>query len=126
MAFYVENSGSICRPGRTLVRYEPEDGETEIAIPEGVTRIERKVFQNCENLISVKLPDSVRSVGSWAFEGCKNLREIVLPEQIVYFDDTAVRDYRNLKIRQGDLSFRVTEAFSHFALFRFLEAKDSD
>lgn len=72
MTFEIENG--------VLLKYIPEDGETAVVIPEGVTEIGREAFQKCENLTSVAIPESVVSIGDSAFYECTNLRQISLPD----------------------------------------------
>ncbi|MBQ7340080.1 MAG: leucine-rich repeat protein [Clostridia bacterium] len=52
------------------------DKLTEYTIPNGVKRIEDKMFQNCGSLTSIVIPNSVTSIGSYAFSGCTSLAKI--------------------------------------------------
>ena len=56
-----------------LVRYTPEPDETEVTVPDGVTEIGEKAFQECKTLTAVTLPDSVQIIGRFAFDECTNL-----------------------------------------------------
>lgn len=56
---------------------------TDIIIPNGVTGIGDCMFQDCENLKSVRIPDSVTSIGSWAFDDCTNLTSITIPNSVI-------------------------------------------
>ena len=49
---------------------------TEIAIPEGVTKIGYLAFHECESLADITIPDSVTKIGSAAFDGCQSLADI--------------------------------------------------
>ncbi len=49
------------------------EGEMDIVIPEGVTRLNTSAFENCINLRSISLPNSISEVGVYAFSGCENL-----------------------------------------------------
>ena len=55
---------------------------TSLAIPNGVTRIERCTFQGCTALTSVTIPDSVVSMGYSAFYECSSLTSITVPDGI--------------------------------------------
>ena len=55
---------------------------TSIVIPEGVTSIGYRAFENCSNLTSITIPSSVTSIGYSAFSGCRSLTEIVIPEGV--------------------------------------------
>lgn len=49
---------------------------TEVTIDEGVTRIGKKAFKNCQNFPSVTIPASVESVGENAFGSCAKLATV--------------------------------------------------
>ena len=52
--------------------YADENTEiTDLAIPDGVTRIGYNTFINCIALTSVKLPKSLTEIGNYAFAGCR-------------------------------------------------------
>lgn len=97
MAFTIENG--------VLTKYIPEDGETEIVIPKGVTVIgnipqngfggtiiERllhwngikkpEVFRGCTHLTRVVLPEGVTMTGDRSFRDCTGLTAAVLPESL--------------------------------------------
>ena len=50
--------------------------EGNLVIPEGVKKIRKYAFYNCEGLTSVTIPNSVTSIGAKAFYDCYNLQEI--------------------------------------------------
>lgn len=47
-----------------------------LIIPEGITRIGKSLFENCDALESVVLPKEVVSIGDHAFAYCRNLRSV--------------------------------------------------
>ena len=51
---------------------------TSITIPDGVTAIPYKSFQNCSGLTSVTIPGSVTNIGESAFSGCTELTSIIV------------------------------------------------
>ncbi len=53
-----------------------------IDIPEGVTSIGKKAFQECEKLLSINIPDSVVSIGVQAFNKCKSLKSLTIPGNV--------------------------------------------
>ncbi len=61
-----------------LVKYTPEPGETEVTVPDGVTEIGEKAFQECKTLTAVTLPNNVRIIRDAAFERCANLVSVEL------------------------------------------------
>ena len=55
---------------------------TEVALPYGVTKIEKQAFLYCRNLKTMVLPATVTSIGEGAFEGCQELLQMVVPEGV--------------------------------------------
>ena len=53
-----------------------------ITIKEGVTKIGKDAFINCENLENVEIPDSVTEIGRSAFKGCTGLTSITIPDRV--------------------------------------------
>ena len=56
---------------KILVGYNGE--ETDLTLPNNVTKIYALAFYNCDSLTSIVIPDSVTSIGSHAFYDCSNL-----------------------------------------------------
>lgn len=61
--------------------------KTEVTIPlmingKSVSRIGKRCFYNCKNLVSVTIPEGVNSIGSFAFDGCVSLERINIPNSI--------------------------------------------
>lgn len=46
---------------------------TELVIPEGMTMIGQRAFQNCDKLVEITIPDTVISIESGAFTFCDSL-----------------------------------------------------
>ncbi len=49
---------------------------TDLVIPDGVTEIKSRAFQNCTSLKCVTIPSSVERIESSAFYGCSNLETV--------------------------------------------------
>lgn len=60
-----------------LKKYTGPGGD--VVIPDGVTRIGKEAFKECENLTGIVIPDSVTSIGRNAFYGT-SLTTISLPK----------------------------------------------
>ncbi|MBQ7815283.1 MAG: leucine-rich repeat protein, partial [Thermoguttaceae bacterium] len=52
----------------------------EVAIPEGVERIENGFFWRRSEIETIRLPKSLRSIGDRAFYRCESLKHVVVPE----------------------------------------------
>ena len=63
---------------------------TSIKLPEGVTSIGNSAFAECNNLASVDLPASVTSLGVCAFDGCSSLKKIIIPDSVTFIDEYAI------------------------------------
>ena len=55
---------------------------TSVTIPEGVTEIGDRAFEDCKSLSSVVIPEGVTGIGGCAFKGCKSLSSVVIPEGV--------------------------------------------
>lgn len=51
---------------------------TSITIPEGVTTIENRAFENCTEVVSASIPNSVTTIDWEAFSGCESLTNVTL------------------------------------------------
>ena len=71
---------SISKIGNNAFR---GSGLVEVSVPEGVTVIEERTFQECADLVTVSLPASVtRIAGHAAFQGCGSLRSVNIPQGV--------------------------------------------
>ena len=55
---------------------------TSITIPAGVTSIGNGAFSNCSGLTSITIPESVTSIGYDAFYKCSSLTSIIIPSSV--------------------------------------------
>ena len=51
---------------------------TSITIPNSVTYIGERAFDNCSSLTSITIPNSVTYIGERAFDNCSSLNEVIL------------------------------------------------
>ena len=68
-----------------------------VVIPEGVTSIAARAFEDAKWLQSISLPSSLETLGEGVFKGCISLKEIVLPENIKKIPTRLFSDCINLK-----------------------------
>ena len=72
-------------------------GVTEVIIPDGVTTIGDKAFQNCSRLTSIVIPDSVTSIGDYAFFDCESLTSVVIPGNVTSINFYAFKNCTSLR-----------------------------
>ncbi len=70
---------------------------TELAIPEGVKRIEKSIFRGCLSINSLILPNSLEFIGESAFEECDALESITLGNGLKTVEKDAFFGIYNLK-----------------------------
>ena len=71
-------------------------GLTSITIPNSVTEVGLSAFYDCMDLTSVTIGNSVTSIGEWAFYGCTGLTSIVIPNSVTSIGRSAFSDCRGL------------------------------
>lgn len=62
---------------------------TAVVISNSIKSIDEQAFRRCESLTSINIPDSVISIGESAFENCSSLISITLPDSITSIGDLA-------------------------------------
>lgn len=68
MSFKIENG--------VLLEWTPQEGETTVNVPDGVTEIGTGALRLRKSAVHVVLPDSVEKIGGMAFMECENLESI--------------------------------------------------
>ena len=87
---YVGNNTEIVIPNNVTkindyAFYDCKD-LTSITIPNNVTCIGVEAFSNCTSLTSITIGNSVTSIGEWAFSNCPSLTGIVVSENNPKYD----------------------------------------
>lgn len=59
-------------------------GSNSAHIPDGITEINARAFNECTALTSITIPNSVTYIGSYAFYNCKSLTSITIPDNVTY------------------------------------------
>ena len=54
-----------------------------VIIPYGITKIETQMFRGCSSLQFISIPNTVTEIGDAAFEGCISLKVIELPDSLL-------------------------------------------
>ena len=65
-----------------LVKYD--GNSAEVVIPNGVTEIGFRAFENCENLEKVTIPNSVESIDFEAFNRCEKVKFLCSKNSCAY------------------------------------------
>lgn len=73
----------------------PEDGH--ITIPNGVTRIDNRVFWNNKKLKTISMPNTLTSIGLGAFSGCHSLQSLTIPNSVTSIEEEAFYSCISLK-----------------------------
>ncbi|MBO4715189.1 MAG: leucine-rich repeat protein, partial [Verrucomicrobia bacterium] len=60
---------------------------TEITIPDTVTSIGCRAFENCTGLTEITIPDTVTSIEWGAFSGCRSLTAITIPSSVTIIEE---------------------------------------
>ena len=75
------NSADFVIRAGTLEKYN--GASTQVIIPDSVTSIGDRAFEECSGLTSVTIPDSVTSIGSSAFSGCSGLTKLKISDGLI-------------------------------------------
>ena len=78
---FAADGGRCLIKDNTLIAYANASGTT-YTIPDSVTTIGGRAFQDCTRLTSVTIPDSVTTIGDRAFLGCDSLTSVTIPDSV--------------------------------------------
>ena len=70
---------------------------TSVIIPNTITLIKDRAFDDCKQLEKIDIPDSVTEISYWAFCGCENLKEVNLGNGVKSIDQGAFVSCDSLK-----------------------------
>lgn len=70
---------------------------TSIIIPNTITIIQKRAFDDCKRLEKIDIPDSVTEISYWAFCGCENLKEVNLGSGVKSIEQGAFVSCDSLK-----------------------------
>ena len=71
--------------------------DTDVVIPDGVTKIEGYAFSYNESLKSVVIPNSVTCIGFSSFDGCVSLETVTIGNSLTTVSDNAFYECKSLK-----------------------------
>ncbi|MFI3255559.1 MAG: leucine-rich repeat domain-containing protein [Eubacteriales bacterium] len=87
---------------------------TSVVVPDSVTIVGKQAFYQCVNLTEITLSKELKTIGQEAFFDCKKLEQISLPEQVKEIEKGVFSDCVSLKEIQWseNLEFILDDAFS--------------
>ena len=89
----------------------------DLVIPEGVTKIKKYTFCNCDSINSVTIPESVEEIEANAFKGCTSITELYsMAEVPAVITDTSFPNYSaTLYVPYGAKRiYKITDGWSNF------------
>ncbi len=69
---------------------------TSVTIPDSVTEIGGRAFEDCTSLSSVTIPDNVTKIGEVAFSHCISLTSVIIPDSVTEIGGGAFYDCTSL------------------------------
>ena len=86
-ALTIEGTGDM---SYDAVPWEQVNGDIlSVSLPDGLTSIGGRAFNNCSSLTSITIPNSVTSIGYEAFYGCSSLTSITIPNSVTSIGGSA-------------------------------------
>ena len=74
MGFKIEND--------VLVRYDFDEQEEIVRIPDGIRVIDKYAFYVCSKVRQIFIPDSVVEIGGKSFLNCSNIKRVRIPRGV--------------------------------------------
>ncbi|EDR24786.1 hypothetical protein, conserved [Entamoeba dispar SAW760] len=100
------------------VNYECMKGEG--ILPDGITKIADKCFEECNKIVSLNIPTSVTAIGRNGFANCTSLTSLTLPENLMVIGDNCFLACNSLT----SIKLGTTNCFkgkASYGIYLFLE-----
>ena len=94
--FLTCKEGFVTTYNNILLSYLGND--TNIIIPNSVTKIWGDIFRDCKLVQSVIIPYGIKKIGDYMFSGCSSLKSINIPNTVKEIGKFAFRDCVSLKM----------------------------
>ena len=95
---YMSEDGVVFNKEKTTIILYPAGKQGEYSIPNSVTGIGDKAFENCKKLTSLVIPSGVESIGEYALGNCENLHSITCKASVPPACGWKVFDWLNMSI----------------------------
>ena len=126
-AFVYEHQVLFNKDKTTLIAYRSKD--TNYIIPNSVTNIGDKAFEDCKSLVSIKIPNSVTYIGDKAFWGCISLTSISIPNSVkmigkdafAFCDSLTFINIPNSVTTIGDRAFYGCKSLPTYIIFDIIQ-----
>jgi hypothetical protein len=89
--------GILYNKNKTKLLIYPQRKTGDFVIPNSVTVIEERAFDNCAGLTRVIIGKNVTTIGKEAFRKCTGLTGIIIPGNVVNIDEDAFSGCRNIE-----------------------------
>ncbi len=110
--YFTAIDGVLIKKDGTLIVYPTGKTNTSYIIPDIVTIISSRAFQNCNNLLEVKM-NNVKKIDFNAFQRCEKLKKVTLSKTLEYIGDQALSGLAIDKITLPDgLKHLGSDAFN--------------
>lgn len=100
--------------GSILVKCRLDRGEKEVVIPEGVTKLAKRLFKGRKSIVKVTLPEGILEIGEQAFFECPALESCNLPDSLTLIGQNAFEGctaLTDITLPSGNVNV-LTKAFS--------------
>ena len=88
--YYSSQDGVLFDKNKTaLICYPANKSETEYTVPNGVKKIWRNAFDDCNNLVNVTISDSVTSIEGYVFVNSRSLKNIKMFNSVISIGEHA-------------------------------------
>ena len=92
-----------------------------VSIPSSVTKIDTGVFSDCTALNTVKLSEGLITISDLAFYNCKSLKEITIPDSVIDIGDRALGVYHTSDFKEYIVEdFTIRGYLGSYTYFYFL------